>query len=589
MLDRLLFRLPKIKQQLFGLAVLAVLQALFIIGQAFFLSQSIVHVWQGASAKSQLGSIGLFFLFFMLRQLSVTYCRKELEQYAAKQASTLRQQLLTKLWHLGPAFVQKEGTGNTVTLAIEGIQQIEDYLTLILPKLVNMLIMPWLIAIFLFFLDKRSAVILVLVFPLIIVFMVLLGHAARAKADRQYAGFQKLSNHFIDALRGLKALKQLGLSKRYAKNIFQVSEEYRRATMSTLKVAVLSTFALDFFTTLSVAIIAVFLGLALMEGKLLLFPALVILLLAPDFFLPLREFANDYHATLNGSNTLKQLYSYLDRSEFAPIAQLSLTKGWTETDTFQAQNVTLNYSDTENDANTNTERSASLKEWSFHWQGYGKIGIVGLSGAGKSTLIKLLGGFLEPTAGAFGINGQKLAHLQVSAWQNQLLYIPQKPYIFHATLAENIAFYTPQATEQQIRQAAKQAGLLAMLAELPMGLNTYIGEGGQTLSGGQLQRIALARAFLDPNRRILLFDEPTAHLDIETEVEIKQSMLPLFADHLVFFATHRLHWMREMDQIIVLDHGQVQAVGTHQDLSEHSSVYQNLVNDFSGGLPDEKN
>lgn len=574
MIDKNLFRIDKIRPVLIGLAGLGVLQALLIIGQAYFLSKGLSALWNGETVQSQLPTMALFFICFFLRQVLLFIRDKGLDSYAYEQSQIVRKELLDKVFRLGPNFVQKEGTGNMVTMAIEGVGQIENYITLILPKLTNMMVIPWVILLFVLTQDIRSGVILFLVFPIIILFMIILGYAARAKADRQYEGYQLLSNHFLDSLRGLETLNFLGLSKKYEKNVYDISEDYRKATMSTLKVAILSTFALDFFTTLSVAIVAVFLGFKLMNGQMELWPALTVLVLAPDFFLPLRDFSNDYHATLDGGNTLKSIVTILDQPEMVSVDALPLSNYWSEEDTLVLKNTSLKY-DATAEANT-------LEALNITLSGYQKVGIVGFSGSGKSTLIKLLGGFLEATDKSMIVNGEEMSNLRVKNWQDQLFYVPQDPYIFHATLRDNVAFYQPNATEEAILLAVERAGLTEVLKELPEGLDTVIGEAGYRLSGGQFQRVAIARAFLDDQRRVLLFDEPTAHLDVETEAELKATMLPLFDDRLVFFATHRLHWMKEMDYIIVMEHGKIVEQGTYAALREKNGAYSRFVDELKG-------
>lgn len=342
--------------------------------------------------------------------------------------------------------------------------------------------------------------------------------------------------------------------------------------MSTLKIAFLSSFALDFFTMLSVATVAVFLGLGLVDGSISLEPALAILILAPEFFLPVREVGNDYHATLNGREAGKAIKAILDSPGFKDEAPLSLER-WSDDDQIEFKHVDVRHEDEEN---------CSLSGISLSFKGKRKIGIIGESGAGKSTLIDVLGGFLETKSGVIKVGGKKRTHLQTDSWQNQLLYIPQHPYIFPDTLAANIRFYHPAASDEDVEQAARAAGLSELIDQLPNGLKERIGEGGRALSGGQAQRTAVARAFLG-NRPIILLDEPTAHLDIETEYELKKTMLKLFEDKLVFLATHRLHWMLDMDEIIVLKDGQVAETGTHQELIEKRGVYYELVKAQSFG------
>lgn len=564
MIDKALFSFPKIKSLLGLLAGLSALQALFVIGQAFGLALSVSGLWSGQNLSQQISWLVLFALSYSGRHV-VTFFRDHLlERYAAEQAGTLRQELLQKIFRVGPRIVQAQGTGNTATTVLDGIDQVESYLQLLLPKLTNMLIMPLLIVIAVFILDWRSGVVLTLVFPLIILFMIILGYAAKSKADKQYRSYQTLSNHFIDSLRGIDTLKYFGLSKTYSHSIFQSSEGFRFATMATLKVAILSTFALDFFTTLSVAVVAVLLGLRLINGAILLLPALTVLILAPEYFLPIRDFSNDYHATLDGKNALASVQAILGQAE-VKTAQIPLS-AWSASTRLSVQA-----------AEYAADGKQLLTDISFTAKGFEKIGIIGMSGAGKSTLISLLSGFFKLKAGTITINGQKIADFSQTDWQKQLIYIPQNPYIFRMTLRENIAFYQPEAEESAILQALTVAGLESLVAELADGLDTMLGEGARTLSGGQAQRVALARAFLDQERRILLFDEPTAHLDIETEVELKERMLPLMKDRLVFFATHRMHWMKEMDQILVLEDGQLLEQGSLAALSASNGAFTALT------------
>ncbi|MHC5268548.1 thiol reductant ABC exporter subunit CydD [Enterococcus sp. LJL98] len=564
MMDKALMRLSKMKQIMGMLAGLAVLQALFIIGQAYTLATVITHLWQGEALQAQLVWLVGFVLVYLARH-AITWLRDHLlDVYAAEQGKILRKQLLEKVFRVGPQIVQKQGTGNMTTMALEGVTQVENYIHLILVKMMNLMVIPWLILVAIFLLDFQSGLILIFIYPLIILFMIILGYAAQGKADRQYASFQVLANHFIDSLRGIDTLKMFGLSKRYGKSIYQTSESFRKATMSTLKIAILSSFALDFFTTLSVAIVAVMLGLRLLNGIIFLFPALTVLILAPEYFVPIRDFSADYHATLDGKNAMAAIREILETPE---VAEETLTiSEWGANSRLALQQMTMQY-----------EEKVVLDRVDLQVQGYQKIGIIGMSGSGKSTLINLLSGFLTPVSGSGSIDGQELHHFSQTDWQKQMIYIPQNPYIFQTTLRENLTFYTPSASDSDVRQAVEVAGLSELVSELPEGLETQLGGGARTLSGGQAQRIALARAFLDSSRKVLLFDEPTAHLDIETEVELKERMLPLMANRLVFFATHRLHWMHQMDQIIVLKEGALVEMGTFAELTAKKGHFYELT------------
>ncbi|WP_276860206.1 thiol reductant ABC exporter subunit CydD [Limosilactobacillus ingluviei] len=565
MVDRLLFTINGVRSMLGKLVGLHVLQAFLIIGQTLTLSAVLVGLWQGESLARQMPWVALFILSFLGRHGENWLISGILDRFARANAQRLRSQLLAQTFTFGPALVQREGTGNMVTLTLDGISQVEDYFKLVLNKMVNMMVVPVLILGVAFYLDWLSGLIMVLVYPLIILFMIVLGYAAQAQADRQFATFQRLSNHFIDSLRGIDTLKYFGLSKAYSKSVYRSSEDFRKSTMATLRIAMTSTFALDFFTTLSIAILAVTLGLRLINGQITLYPALVILVLAPEYFLPIRNFANDYHATLNGKNAFHKVMTLINEPP-APQAPLALTP-WRPTDELQVKDLSFSYG----------EGKAGLAPLSFRFRGYQKVGIIGMSGSGKTTLINLLSGFLTPAAGEITLQGQTATTLHAAAWQKQLTYLPQNPYIFSASLRENIAFYHPTATEAEVQEAVHVVGLDDLVAELPAGLETQIGAGKRALSGGQAQRIALARAFLDPNRRVMIFDEPTAHLDLETELELKEKMLPLMADHLVLFATHRLHWMKQMDYILVMEDGHLVEQGTYQQLQAQAGAFQRLV------------
>ena len=565
MIDKQIMKLPGMKQLLGLLAGLSFLQALFIIGQAYGLARAITGLWEGRPLEEQWGWILLFFCSFIARQAVIYFRSKRLDDYSYQQAADLRDQLLEKLFLVGPQIAQQQGTGNVTTMVLEGINQVENYLKLILAKIMNMSIIPWVILALVFYLDWESGLVLLLVFPLIIIFMIILGYAAQSKAEKQYRTFQLLSNHFIDSLRGIDTLKLFGVSKKYGKSIFASSERFRKATMASLKVGILSTFALDFFTTLSIAVVAVLLGLRLINEGILLFPALTILILAPEYFLPIRDFSSDYHATLDGKNAMTAVTEILNQPE-AQVPAVTVPR-WQEDAQLTIDQLAFSY-----------EEKAALTDINLNVTGFKKIGIIGLSGSGKSTLINTLSGFLVPDSGEITLGGAKTTAFRQASWQEQLIYIPQNPYIYRLTLQENVAFYQPTATKEAVLKAIEVAGLTELLAELPQGLDTMLGEGERHLSGGQAQRIALARAFLDQQRKILLFDEPTAHLDIETEVALKERMLPLMENRLVFFATHRLHWMEEMDEIIVMDQGRIVEQGTLAQLQQKQGAFTELVN-----------
>ncbi|PAE12879.1 thiol reductant ABC exporter subunit CydD [Niallia circulans] len=564
-MDKNLLKLTGIKPILATIGILTIVEGAAIILQAKWLAEIIASLYNGENYQEQYVKIILFLLAFLGRHFLHTIQQNIAAAFAEKTSKDLRLQLMQKLFELGPKYTKKQGSGNIATLVLEGISQYRTYLELFLPRMLATGIVPGMIILYVFWNDWLSGVILTVTMPILIGFLILVGMAASSQMNRQLASYKILSNHFLDSLRGLDTLKFLGRSKQHSGNIEKVSEQYRGATMKTLRLAFLSSFSLDFFTSLSVAVVAVNLGLRLINGDLVLLPALMILILAPEFFLPVRMVGADYHATLDGKEAGDAIQTIIQTQKSAKMTGQSISLGTKPSLTFD--HVTFQH---------HPEEKATLKDLSFTIDGYKKIGIVGESGAGKSTLIDLLSGFSQHCAGSISVNSVSLPSLMTEEWRQLTTYIPQSPYIFSMTLRENISFYQPDAADEEIIQALKATGLYDIFTTFPNGLDELLGDGGRNLSGGQEQRIALARAFLT-NRKIMLLDEPTSHLDIETEFELKETMLPLFNEKLVFLATHRLHWMKEMDSIIVMDQGTIVESGTHEELVAAKGFYYKLL------------
>lgn len=448
MIDKQLFKIAGASSIVKKLAVLEVLQAFFIVGQALSLSAVLTVLWDGKSLDIKL--FLAFAICFIVRQL-INWLRDSiLDRYSGEVVEDLRNKLLSKIFKEGQIMVQKQGTGSLITMALDGIDEVREYIKLTFSKVLTMMIVPVIAFVGMLFLNWQSALILLVMYPLIVLFMIILGYAAQDKAVKQFGRFQVLSNNFIDSLRGIDTLKYLGLSKRYSKSIFTLSENFRKKTMAVLKVAMLSTFALDFFTTLSIAIVAVYLGFGLLNGSVKLFPALGILILAPEYFLPIRNFAGDFHATLNGKNAYHKICELLEAKP-EKEAKVEL-HDWDKDDEISVKDLVFNY-----------PKGAEIGPVSVKLHGYEKVGIVGMSGSGKSTLIDLLSGFLTPNNGEIEIQNQAVKTMNIPDWHKQILYIPQDPYVFAQTLRQNIAFYTPDASDEEILQAVHAVGLDSLL------------------------------------------------------------------------------------------------------------------------------
>lgn len=582
MFDKRLFALPGAKSAIAWCIATSLLLAALMVGQAAALAWALTLLWGGSALSGVAAQLGAFALCFTGKQAATNIQAKQLELFAAARTEEFRQELSKHLYEGGAPLTQKLGTGAASTLCLDGIDNIEQYMSTALPRTVALVTVPFVLLAVIVFQDWVSALIALLVFPAIILQMVLIGSTAQEEAGKQHREYQRLANHFIDSLRGIDTLKYFGRSNEQADRVYETSEKFRIATMKTLRTATLSGAVLDAFSTISLAAVAVMLGFRLVDGSITLLPALFVLVIMPDYFRPIREFASDYHATLNGKNTLTQVLEVLGCSAETAAKKESHTPGlqvdapklepWQELSVLTFEHIGISY-----------EGETALKDVSCSFGGFRKYGIVGPSGCGKTTLAQLLAGVLQPTQGSIVVNNHAIETLSMSSWRKQVAYLPQSPHIFSTTLRNNLTFYQPDATEEEIAHALELVGLTSLVTELPKGLDTVVGGGGRSLSGGQSQRVALARAVLHRTCRVLVFDEPTAHLDIETEWELKQRMLPLMEGKLVFFATHRLHWLSEMDEILLLEDGQVRDFGSYEALSKANSFAYLSSNEKEGG------
>lgn len=570
-MDSMIWKIKGMRRTAAWLAVVSLLQAAGTIGQALSLAQAVSMLFYGARGGEALSPLLLFFASLTIRYTAIWLGRRISGRFAEQTSDALQSELMQKIMELGPQQAAVSGSGKLVTLVVDGIVRFRTYLERYVPRLIDMVFVTLPILICTYILDPLSGLLLTVTLPVLIIFFVLLGSFAKKTAGRQWHSFQVLARHFTDTLRGLETLRYLGRSEAFADSVASVSNRYRKATMRTLRVAFLSSFALDFFSTLSVAFVAVGLGLRLIEGGMELMPALAVLLLAPDYYQPVRMLGSDFHASADGKAAWTAIRKILNQPQqqalplHEPVAASRL-------DVLQDTIIFDQVSASGDDGELNR-----LSKISFTLDGrLRKIGIIGASGAGKTTLLNMLGGLLPPHEGKIRIGDANLEDEVLAKWQRRTAYIPQHPYIFSASLADNVRFYEPSASDDQIIEALHAAGLGELLSELPAGIHEQIGEGGRSLSGGQAQRVALARALVG-ERSVLLFDEPTAHLDLETEWELKMTMLPLFAGRRVFIATHRLHWMREMDWVLVLRNGELVEQGTHDELMQRDGPYRALI------------
>lgn len=492
-------------------------------------------------------------------------------QLAGRIKTGLRDRLAAQLMALGPAYTRGERTGELTNTLTEGVEALDAYFSQYLPQLALAVLVPVTVLLFIFPLDFLSGLVLLLTAPLIPIFMWLIGSLADAMTRRQWVSLSRLSAHFLDVLQGLTTLKLFGRSRAQVRTIRRVSERFRDATMDVLRVAFLSALVLELVSTVSTAVVAVQVGLRLLYGQLSFEMALFVLILAPEFYLPLRLLGTRFHAGVSGVTAARRIFEVLERKvEPSPMPAVSAARsssapGRVDAVVFDA----VRY------AYAGGDRPA-LDGVSFGLLPGRKVALVGPSGGGKTTVAHLLLRFVEPAAGEIRVNGESLGEIPAAKWREQVAWVPQNPYLFNASIAENIGMACRAATRAQIADAAEQAGAHAFIAALPDGYDTVVGERGARLSGGEVQRIALARAFLK-DAPLLILDEATSNLDAELEAQIEKATDRLMRGRMVLMIAHRLSTVERADEILVLESGRVVERGKHADLIAQNGLYQSLV------------
>ncbi|MGB8252780.1 MAG: thiol reductant ABC exporter subunit CydD, partial [Anaerolineaceae bacterium] len=485
----------------------------------------------------------------------MTFCNEVSTHAVARGIKTsLRLELFDHLFKLGPSVTQNEQTAGLSTTALAGVESLEAYYSQFLPQLVLAALIPLAILLFVFPRDLLSGSVLLVTAPLLPLFMILIGRASERLTNHRWAALGRLSHFFLDTLQGLTTLKLFGQSRGWSIKLGDAGERYRTATMNVLRVTFLSALALELIATLSTAVVAVEIGLRLLYGRLDYQPALMILLLAPEFYLPLRLLGQRFHASRSGLSAAARIVEILALKppvENEPDKAVHSFK----TAPIAFKSVSVNYPERDRPA---------LQDVSFEIAPGERVAIVGESGAGKSTLFNVLLRFIHTASGQITADGIDLSTIPVAAWRSHIAWVPQNPYLFNASLGENLKLGNPSAAHSDLEQVCRKAGLAEFISTLPDGLDTPIGEGGLRLSGGQAQRLALARTFLMP-AELYLLDEAVAGLDPEAALELSETLANIPPNKTVLAITHHPGGINAFDRVLSFSDGRLMSDFTSAD------------------------
>ncbi|GGY33978.1 thiol reductant ABC exporter subunit CydD [Streptomyces anulatus] len=536
---RLLHHARATRLFLAAVVALGLVGALLVIAQAMLIAEIVVGGFEGGLTVTALRTPLLLLAAVALGRALVAWLT-ELAAHRASAAvkSELRGRLLERAARLGPDWLTGQRTGSLVALATRGIDALDDYFARYLPQLGLAVVVPVAVLARIVTEDWVSAAIIVVTLPLIPLFMILIGWATQSRMDRQWQLLSRLSGHFLDVVAGLPTLKVFGRAKAQAESIRTITSDYRRATLRTLRIAFLSSFALELLATLSVALVAVTIGMRLVHGELDLYTGLVVLILAPEAYLPIRQVGAQYHAAAEGLSAAEEIFTVLETEPRA-----SGTEDVPDTLRLELAGVTVRHEG---------RAEPSLDSASLTVEPRETVALVGPSGVGKSTLLNVLLGFAVPDEGHVRVGGRDLGDLDLERWRSRIAWVPQRPHLFADTIAENVRLARPDADDEAVLTALRDAGAYDFVAALPDGVRTALGEDGAGLSAGQRQRLALARAFL-ADRPLLLLDEPTASLDGESEAGIVDAVRRLAAGRTVLLVVHRPALLAVADRVVTLE------------------------------------
>jgi thiol reductant ABC exporter CydD subunit len=531
--------------------VLAVLSGMamtgLILAQAALLAHALAAAARGTGVPALAGTLVLLLAVVLSRGAAAYGGEAAALQAAARVKSQLRRKLTAHCLRLGPAWLSGQQPGRITAVATRGLDGLDSYFARYLPQLVLSVLVPVAVLVTVTVTDWISGLVIAVTLPLIPVFGALVGLHTKAQTRRQWRLLAQLGGHFLDVVQGLPTLKAFGRAQVQEQVIARVTNEHRSAAMATLRVAFLSALVLELAATLATALVAVETGLRLLYGHMPYQAALLVLLLTPEAYLPLRAVATQYHASAEGSAAAENVFQILDTPPpvLAPPASPGAPVPDLRSVVVSLNDVTVAYPGRDHPA---------LAQLSLTITPGDLIMLSGASGAGKTTVLQLLLRFIQPTSGAIDAGGTSLAAIPVDAWRAQIAWVPQDPRLFPGSVADNIALGNPSASRAAIEDAGRLAGAAAFIEALPRGYDTPLGERATRLSAGQRQQLALARAFLR-DAPLLLLDEPTAHLAPAAAAAIDGALRGPLAGRTIILATHRYASTHTASQVIRLAEG----------------------------------
>jgi ATP-binding cassette subfamily C protein CydD len=551
----------------------------FIILQAIFIAELINAVFLDRVPLEFIKTpIFLLVLVIILRFLTQFFTDWLAARIGIDVKEKLRSVILQKTIRLGPVYTSGEKKGEINVLLTDGIEALDPYFSQYIPQLILAAFVPVVIVISIFPVDPLSFFILLVTAPLLPIFMYLLGSQSEKSTQNRWHQLLKSNSYFYDTVQGLLLLKSLNQSHNRGQAIQKHNEEYQLLTMNVLKLTFLSSFVLEFIATISTAVIAVEIGLRLLSGNLDFVSAMFVLLLAPEFYLPLRQLGLKFHAGMSGRTASKKLFELLserdiEASDSFPLViethediPQSLSGTMSEYFPIKFENVSANYPGMD---------APVLKQIDLRIDRNEQIALVGRSGVGKTSLSYIFMRLLPYTEGSVYFGGKSLLDISEEELSNLVSWVPQSPYLFSGSIIENISLFQKGVVLSEIKEAAHKAQLDNLIKQLPNGLDSQVGERGNLISIGQAQRIAIARAYYR-NTPILVMDEPTSSVDPETEFALLDSLQELKNNKTVIMIAHRLSTIEKSNQILLLEDGRIREQGRHAELMKLRKQYYQL-------------